>query len=185
MSPYGGLAGEWAPVRATRRARPVSVARAGRHVAAVALMAVATCAFAAQPGQPGLTDPMRGSAAILDEPRPPALQNQENKDVRRVRSHPMQPPTIPHKIDGYQVDRDVNRCLFCHSRARIEETRAIPLSVTHYMDRDGNVRGDVSPRRYFCTQCHVPQDDVKPPVENRFEDFETASRRSAAPPRKR
>jgi cytochrome c-type protein NapB len=123
-----------------------------------------------------LTDPMRGKAPILDEPTPPAMQAQENKDVRRVRSHPMQPPTIPHKIEGYQLDRDANRCLFCHSRSRIEETRAIPLSVTHYMDRDGNVRGDISPRRYFCTQCHVPQDEVKPLVENRFQDFETASK---------
>ena len=127
-----------------------------------------------------LTDPMRGNVAILDEATPPAMQAQENKDVRRVRSHPMQPPTIPHKIDGYQLDRDVNRCLYCHSRSRIEETRAIPLSVTHYMDRDGNVRGDVSPRRYFCTQCHVPQDEVKPLVENQFQDFETASRRPAS-----
>ena len=126
-----------------------------------------------------LTDPMRGNVPILDEATPPAMQAQENKDVRRVRSHPMQPPTIPHGIDGYQLDKDVNRCLYCHSRTRIEETRAIPLSVTHYMDRDGNVRGDVSPRRYFCTQCHVPQDEVKPLVENRFQDFETASRRPA------
>jgi len=123
-----------------------------------------------------LTDPMRGNVPILDEATPPAMPAQENKDVRRVRSHPMQPPNIPHKIDGYQLDKDVNRCLYCHSRTRIEETRAIPLSVTHYMDRDGNVRGDVSPRRYFCTQCHVPQDEVKPLVENRFQDFETASR---------
>ena len=135
----------------------------------LALAAPAWCADA-------LTDPMRGNVPILNEAAPPAMQAQENKDVRRVRSHPMQPPTIPHKIDGYQLDRDVNRCLYCHSRARIEETRAIPLSVTHYMDRDGNVRGDVSPRRYFCTQCHVPQDEVKPLVENRFQDFETASR---------
>ena len=120
-----------------------------------------------------LTDPMRGNVPILDEATPPAMQAQENKDVRRVRSHPMQPPTIPHKIDGYQLDKDVNRCLYCHSRTRIEETRAIPLSVTHYMDRDGNVRGDVSPRRYFCTQCHVPQADVRPPVASTFQDSAT------------
>jgi cytochrome c-type protein NapB len=143
------------------------------------LLATAIVASAAAPV---MVDPLRGNVPILDEPTPPPLQNQENRDVRRVRSHPMQPPTIPHKIDGYQLDRDVNRCLFCHARARIEETRAIPLSVTHYMDRDGNVRGDVSPRRYFCTQCHVPQDDVKPLVDNRFEDFDTAARRTAAPP---
>jgi len=154
-----------------------------RTILALGLLAIAGLAMGAAPA---MVDPLRGNVPILDEPKPPALQNQENKDVRRVRSHPMQPPTIPHKIDGYQLDRDVNRCLFCHARARIEETRAIPLSVTHYMDRDGNVRGDVSPRRYFCTQCHVPQDEVKPLVDNRFEDFETAARRTTTtPPRKR
>ena len=165
----------------------MNAARGARVVLAVALALVAAVALAAQPGEPGLADPMRGPVPILDEPRPPPLQNQENKDVRRVRSHPMQPPTIPHKIEGYQLDRDVNRCLFCHARTRIEETRAIPLSVTHYMDRDGNVRGDVSPRRYFCTQCHVPQDEVKPLVDNRFEDFETAAAgaKAAAPKAKR
>ena len=84
-------------------------------------------AFACTAGAqtPGLVDLMRGNVPILDEPRPPAMQNQENKDVRRVRSHPMQPPTIPHKIDGYQLDRDVNRCLYCHARTRIEESRLV------------------------------------------------------------
>jgi cytochrome c-type protein NapB len=150
------------------------------------LAAALLCGFSATASaDEGMTDPLRGNVPILDETHPPAMQNQENKDVRRVRSHPMQPPTIPHKIEGYQLDRDVNRCLFCHARTRIEETRAIPLSVTHYMDRDGNVRGDVSPRRYFCTQCHVPQDEVKPLVDNTFEDFETASQRGKAPARKR
>ncbi|PJI52124.1 hypothetical protein CTI14_47775, partial [Methylobacterium radiotolerans] len=30
-----------------------------------------------------------------------------------------------------------------------EQTQAVPLSVTHYMDRDSNVLAEVSPRRYF------------------------------------
>jgi cytochrome c-type protein NapB len=93
--------------------------------------------------------------------------------VRRVRAFAWQPPTIPHRIDGYQVDRNANRCMMCHARDRIEESRAIPLSPTHYMNRDGTMRGDVSPRRYFCTTCHVPQEDVKPLVANRFETFES------------
>ena len=125
------------------------------------------------------TDAMRGDTALDDEPRPPPLANQENKDVRRNRAFAMQPPTIPHKIDGYQVDRNANRCVGCHSRTRIEETRAIPIPATHYMDRDGTLRGDISPRRYFCTQCHVPQDEVKPLVDNDYRDFEAISRAAA------
>ncbi len=42
------------------------------------------------------------------------------------------------------------------------------ISITHYMDRDGQALAAVSPRRYFCNQCHVPQKDVKPLVENQF-----------------
>jgi cytochrome c-type protein NapB len=30
---------------------------------------------------------------------------------------------------------------------------------------------DVSPRRYFCTECHVPQADVEPLVGNTFTDM--------------
>ena len=130
--------------------------------------------------QGGLVDAMRGPTPLMDESRPPVLGNQENKDVRRNRAFPMQPPTIPHRIDGYQVDRNANRCVGCHSRTRIEETRAIPIPATHYMDRDGTLRGDVSPRRYFCTQCHVPQDEVKPLVENLYQDFDAARKASTA-----
>jgi cytochrome c-type protein NapB len=143
-----------------------------------ALLCLLLASAPAVPAAP-FTDAMRGITALEDEPRPPPLANQENKDVRRNRAFAMQPPTIPHKIDGYQVDRNANRCVGCHSRTRIEETRAIPIPATHYMDRDGTLRGDISPRRYFCTQCHIPQDEVKPLVDNDYQDFETLSRSAA------
>ncbi|HEY3583219.1 MAG TPA: nitrate reductase cytochrome c-type subunit [Casimicrobiaceae bacterium] len=132
-----------------------------------------------------LVDVLRGPAPLAQEPAPPAMANQENKDVRRNRAFAMQPPTIPHKIEGYQLDRDANRCVSCHARTRIEESTAIPIPATHYMDRDGTIRGDISPRRYFCTQCHVPQDEVAPPVVNTYQDFEALTRAAkGAPPRK-
>jgi cytochrome c-type protein NapB len=143
-----------------------------------ALLCLLLASAPAVPAAP-FTDAMRGITALEDEPRPPPLANQENKDVRRNRAFAMQPPTIPHKIDGYQVDRNANRCVGCHSRTRIEETRSIPIPATHYMDRDGTLRGDISPRRYFCTQCHIPQDEVKPLVDNDYQDFETLSRSAA------
>jgi len=125
------------------------------------------------------TDSMRGATAIADEPKPPALGNPENKDVRRERSYSMQPPTIPHKIDNYQVDKNFNMCLNCHSRGRAPLTQAVAVSVSHYMDRDGNFLAEISPRRYFCEQCHVVQFDAKPLVENRFEDVDDIVRRTA------
>jgi cytochrome c-type protein NapB len=144
-----------------------------RTVMAAIFLFAALAADAQQAGG-GLQDSMRGTTPILEESSPPPLVNQENKDVRRTRAFAWQPPTIPHRIDGYQIDRSANRCMFCHARTRIEESKAIPLSLTHYMDRDGTLRGDVSPRRYFCTSCHVPQDEVKPLIGNTFVDFDAA-----------
>jgi cytochrome c-type protein NapB len=130
--------------------------------------------------QSGLIDGMRGPTAIADESKPPPLGNPENKDVRRERTYTMQPPTIPHKIDNYQVDKNVNMCLNCHSRGKAASTQAVAVSVSHYMDRDGNFLAAVSPRRYFCEQCHVAQFDAKPLVENRFEDVDEVIQRNAA-----
>lgn len=113
---------------------------------------------------------LRGSAALNEEGKAPAMTKVQNEDIKRKRDYPMQPPTIPHKIDNYQVDLNSNKCLSCHSRDRAEEAQAPMISVTHYMNRDGNFLADVSPRRYFCGQCHVTQQDTKPLIENEFKD---------------
>ena len=94
----------------------------------------------------------------------------------------MQPPTIPHKTDNYQVDRFQNKCMTCHSRTRAPETQATPISITHYQDRDGVYLADVSPRRYFCEQCHVVQMETPPAVKNRFRDVEAIIREGARSP---
>jgi cytochrome c-type protein NapB len=60
----------------------------------------------------------------------------------------------------------------CHSRRRTEESQAPMVSVTHYMDREGNFLADISARRYFCNQCHVVQIDVDPLLDNEFEDID-------------
>ncbi|MEH6570607.1 MAG: nitrate reductase cytochrome c-type subunit [Halioglobus sp.] len=111
-------------------------------------------------------------APISIEVTPPKMSRVENSDLKRKRAYPMQPPTIPHKIDSYQVDLKVNKCLSCHSRKRIEDSQAPMVSVTHYMDREGNFLADVSPRRYFCQQCHVTQIEAKPLLANDFVDID-------------
>ncbi|MEP4146786.1 MAG: nitrate reductase cytochrome c-type subunit [Halioglobus sp.] len=111
-------------------------------------------------------------AALDVEPNPPKISRVENDDVKRKRAYPMQPPTVPHKIDNYQVDTNANKCMSCHSRRRTQESQAPMVSVTHYMDRDGNFLADISARRYFCNQCHVVQRDVVPLLDNEFEDID-------------
>ena len=100
------------------------------------------------------------------------MGNEEDADSKRKRNYPMQPPTIPHKTQNYQVDLNSNKCLSCHSRRQVVDSQAPMVSVTHYMDRDGNFLAEVSPRRYFCNQCHVPQQEAKPLVENDFKDVD-------------
>jgi cytochrome c-type protein NapB len=128
--------------------------------------ALITLGSAAAP--PGLTDPARGPVAIPDATQPPRLGNAVNDDVRRPRNFDLQPPTIPHRIDGYQVDKNFNKCLDCHAREKTDLSQAIPVSRTHYRDRSGKVLDHISTRRYFCKQCHVAQENVPPLVGNAF-----------------
>ena len=92
-------------------------------------------------------------------------------DKRVMRNYPEQPPVIPHAIENYQLTLRTNRCLDCHRRQYTEGSGAPMISVTHFMDRDGQVLADVTPRRYFCTACHVPQTDARPLVPNTFQDM--------------
>ena len=114
---------------------------------------------------------MRG-AAIDTEPTPPKMVRVDNSDIRRKRAYPMQPPTIPHKIENYQVDLNANKCMSCHSRRQTEDSQAPMISVTHYQDRDGNFLADISARRYFCDQCHVVQTQTSPRLANEFVDID-------------
>ena len=123
------------------------------------------------PSSPGMAHSIRGPIPLTDEPVPPPFPRIVNDDQRKTRNYPMQPPLIPHQIDNYQVDLRFNKCMSCHGRDRVGESGAPMVSVTHFQDRDGNMRQEVSPRRYFCTQCHVPQADARLPVKNTFQDF--------------
>jgi cytochrome c-type protein NapB len=106
-----------------------------------------------------------GAAAPTPQPR--------NSADTEIRNYPEQPPLIPHSIEGYQIDLNSNKCLSCHARVRTGESGAPMLSITHFMDRDGQVLAAVSPRRYFCNQCHVSQYEIKPPVTNDFVDIDS------------
>ncbi len=142
----------------------------GTLIALAALALTATAAWAQQ-AEPSVAT-LRGPAPLAENGEPPGMARTEDGAERRVRNYPEQPPTIPHEIDGYQVDRNANKCLACHARTRTGESGAPMVSITHYMDRDGQFLAAVSPRRYFCNQCHVPQQDVDSMVENDFVDVD-------------
>mgnify|MGYP003555697467 CR=1 FL=1 len=79
-----------------------------------------------------------------------------------------QPPLIPHTVKGYNITQNFNKCMDCHSRERADETGATKVAKSHYLDREDKKHANISPRRYFCMQCHVPQFDAKPLVENTY-----------------
>jgi cytochrome c-type protein NapB len=122
---------------------------------------------------------LRGTTPLDQEGPPPLMTRERNTSVREPRNYPEQPPTIPHAIEGYEVSLRGNKCLSCHARNRVGESQAPMISITHFADRDGQYLASVSPRRYFCTECHVPQQDVKPPVDNDFVDIDTLLSKAA------
>lgn len=126
---------------------------------------------------------LRGPASLTGNAEPPRMARTENDDIRRPRNYPEQPPTIPHKIDGYQVDIRGNQCLSCHARGRIAESGAPMVSITHFMDREGQFLATVSPRRYFCNQCHVTQQRVPRALDNTFVDIDSLLAAEAARPK--
>jgi nitrate reductase (cytochrome), electron transfer subunit len=116
---------------------------------------------------------LRGPTPLAEEPQPPPLAHEINNDQRQARNWPEQPPVIPHTIQGYQITLNANKCLTCHGRQFTAQSQAPMISITHFMDRDLQTLASVSARRYFCTQCHVPQTDAEPVIENQFVDIDT------------
>lgn len=120
---------------------------------------------------PKIVPRVTGNAPPMNEASIPPLARPITDDRRVMRNYPEQPPVIPHSIDNYQLTLRTNRCLDCHRRQYTEGSGAPMISVTHFMDRDGQVIADVTPRRYFCTACHVQQTDAAPLVPNTFQDM--------------
>jgi len=139
------------------------------------ILAAASTSLLAQTVSSGL----RGSTPLNEEGPAAPMTLQRNTAERETRNYPEQPPVIPHSIDGYQIDMNGNKCLSCHARARTGESQAPMVSITHFMDRDGQFLASISPRRFFCTECHVPQHVVTPPVSNDFVDIDTLLSRAA------
>jgi cytochrome c-type protein NapB len=112
---------------------------------------------------------LRGHVELQDDSKAPEPKYFAKDGEPIARDYVQQPPLIPHKIKGYRIDLNSNKCLSCHSWKRYREAGATKISQTHFEDRDKHVMANVSARRYFCTQCHVPQAGAKPLVENTFQ----------------
>jgi len=117
-------------------------------------------------------DGIRPGGTLTQNAQAPEIPRERTSQRRPTRNYPEQPPMIPHSIRGYQVDKNVNQCLACHSRSTTERSGAPMVSITHFVDRDGQTLAAVSPRRYFCVKCHVPQHDVEPVKNSAFRSID-------------
>ena len=146
-----------------------------RTLCFVALLAIGLVTVQAQESGPSIENVTNGGQASLrgltelDQTKPKDAFKQVPKDHDPFASaYVYQPPLIPHQIRHYELSLNANKCLSCHSFKNARESGATKISVTHYATREGQVLSDVSPRRYFCLQCHVTQVGAEPLIENAF-----------------
>jgi cytochrome c-type protein NapB len=131
-----------------------------------AQMASAQSASAVATGPVKLQGLRGGTPVNLDNP--PMASHQERDHAVGDRDFVQQPPLIPHNTQGYQITKNFNKCMDCHAWSKTKASGATKVSVTHFRTREGQELDNISPRRYFCTQCHVPQTDAKVLVDNTF-----------------
>lgn len=110
---------------------------------------------------------LRGKHSIRALSKIPA-KNKIIKDGDYDRNFELQPPLVPHKSDYMKITLTKNRCLDCHSNANYREQEADKMSGSHFITRDGKRLKTLSPRRYFCKQCHVSQTNAKNLIENTY-----------------
>jgi len=140
-------------------------------------------AFAAKP----VSDKDLGlsKTAVSESPAPEKFSYSKNFpgiDPVLKRAYPGAPPQIPHNIEAFlPVGKARNMCKVCHDKrdtfdasGKAKKIKGQPTAIpaSHYIDHrlsNGKIGKAVVGARTVCTQCHVPQANVKPLVENTFD----------------
>jgi cytochrome c-type protein NapB len=140
----------------------------GPALAAIAFAGLGMVSLGLAAAQSDGIKSLRGPTAIPDTSPPPPRESQETETGLLPRAYRQQPPLIPHSIEGYQIDLKENQCLMCHDWPNNTDVNAPLVSQTHYIGRDGIALDHVARNRWFCTQCHVPQENAPALVGNKF-----------------
>jgi cytochrome c-type protein NapB len=141
----------------------------------------------------GLTDEnkIKPIDAKFDAPAP-------GQAKKFARSYVNAPPLIPHSVEGLlPITQKNNQCLGCHMPEAAKGVGATPIPPSHFTNyrpdtkmeggkvvKEGKVLGKANTSdvvlakvkklnhlyqgRFNCSQCHVPQANVKPLVKNNF-----------------
>lgn len=140
---------------------------------------------------PGFADeapkPMRGADVSAPDPAPEAKKFVGGKpggQEKIARTFRDQPPVIPHAVENFdEITLEENQCLSCHSVDNYKKKKAPKVGDSHFRDREGKILAGASALRHNCTQCHVPQVDAPPLVENSFKG-DIAESKAAKPVKK-
>lgn len=132
--------------------------------------------------------PMRGADVAAVDQAPDAkkyLGGKPGGQEKVARTFTSQPPVIPHAVENFdEITLEENQCLTCHSAANYQKKKAPKIGDSHFRDREGKVLPEASAARHNCVQCHVPQVDAPPLVENDFKG-EVAASKLAKPAKKK
>lgn len=138
-----------------------------------AVLASVVCwAFASPAISQESPKPMRGADVAATDQAPDAKKYVGGKpggQEKVARTFKEQPPVIPHAVENFdEITLEENQCMTCHSAATYQKKKAPKIGDSHFRDRDGKVLPEASAARHNCTQCHVPQVDAPPLVDNDF-----------------
>jgi cytochrome c-type protein NapB len=133
---------------------------------------VAACAAAGKPmaeNEMGLS-----RTSVFEDPSPEVFQYPQTAPAAATRlpvAWDGAPPQIPHAIEPFMpIKADTNSCLDCHDKPSMMgkkvEGRPTAMPESHYTKVEGKWEHNNS--LYICTQCHVPQANVKDLVGNSF-----------------
>ncbi len=146
-------------------------------VSAVLLLSL-PAALAAQPIKPDSMGLSKGSVFDVPAQKAYAIKGgPPGQDQILPRAYLGAPPQIPHDISDFlPITADGNMCIACHNQPdqwgkKREQFTPTPIPQSHYTDlrnAPGKVTDHLINARYNCNQCHVPQHDAKPLVENTF-----------------
>jgi cytochrome c-type protein NapB len=86
-----------------------------------------------------------------------------------ARTFDEQPPLIPHALQNFdEITLEDNQCLECHDAANYKSKAAPMIGKSHLLTGANVPANTLDHRRWFCNQCHVPQYDASPLVDNEF-----------------
>lgn len=136
-----------------------------------AIMTAVACLASAQP-----VGSMRGVDVSADDAAPADLAYQGSKPGAQKlipRTFENQPPMIPHKVDGFSdINAEENACLDCHINDNFRGQKIPRAGKSHFVaNADPKAAPQLDMRRWQCNNCHTPQVDAKPLVENKFKGY--------------